>query len=343
MKLERAVAEEGKRQRHKLRLEKAEAERIARLPTPMDFADLLEAQVEQIEMTHDDFSIPSAGATLVLGASKAGKTLLTLQTLLSVAMNEPLFGYCKPRVCGPTMLIETDDTNAIASVQSVAKKSGGPKQTPFSLVSKVEYTLGTEMRDWLADTIKDRGLKMIGIDSYTSLRGSKAAGGDVVKTESGDFRMLDQLGIDLGCSILILHHVGISGAGRDWDMSAAGSFGVGQAVRGMIHVERFRELPDAGERLIRLRGRHGADESMVLRLDKERLAYDWVLSGSAAEHFPVLKTISTEIGTAVFGPKELAQATGLSRQQVTRIIAKLVYSDALRREGRGQYRIAKLV
>ena len=67
----------------------------------------------------------------------------------------------------------------------------------FSLVSDTTLRLTPAFIAWLRTEAQERKLKAIIID-YTAIRGARAGGGDVVKVESGEMGMLDQLGKSWG-------------------------------------------------------------------------------------------------------------------------------------------------
>jgi hypothetical protein len=95
----------------------------------------------------------------------------------------------------------------------------------------------------------------------------------------------------------------------------------------------------APERLVRIQGRHAEAAQVLLRFQKDTLDYEFVLKGGAAEFYPVLKQIKSHFGDNDFSPKELYQATGISRATAHRLLTRLYYSDALQKRGYGTYKL----
>lgn len=108
------------------------------------------------------------------------------------------------------------------------------------------------------------------------------------------------------------------------------------ATEGQIVISRFHEI-DGPERLVRMRVRHGDDLEMVLRFRKETLDYEHVLAGCAASSYPLIRQISADFGSRSFGPKELMDATGISRATAHRQISRLSDAGVLAKHGYGEY------
>ena len=202
------------------------------------------------------------------------------------------------------------------------------------------YTFGIQFLEWLEGEIVSRSLKLVILDSYTALRGSRGSGIDIVKAEQTDLTKVDELAKRTGCAILIIHHSSKGSAGLDWSDRAAGTFAMSAATEAQIHVSRFADLDsNAPERLVRVRGRHLEGTEMVLRFRKDTLDHEYVLEGGAAPLYPLLVQIKAAFGTRAFGPKELFLTTGVSRATAGRQIDRLHRAGALTRRGFGDYAV----
>lgn len=110
------------------------------------------------------------------------------------------------------------------------------------------------------------------------------------------------------------------------------------ATEAQSHVSRFAELDsNAPERLVRVRGRHLEGTEMVVRFRKETLDHEHVLEGGASPIYPLVLQLQTTFGTQTFAPKELCQATGVSRATAHRQIDRLCRAGALTKRGFGEY------
>ena len=306
-------------------------------PKVIAYRELLEVQTEVGQMLFDGFPEPAKGATLKIGASRSGKTLLAVQEALSIASGKALFDYYRVLKPGPVMIVEQDDPAGAAGIKQIVERFKPKSDLPLYVVEKMPFGFGPALIDWLGNQIAKLSLRLIVLDSYTALRGSHGPGIDIVKVEQTELSQLDALGKEAGSAIEIIHHESKGAAGLDWASLGAGTFAMHMAVEGLIQVSRFRDL-DGPERLVRIRARrHPADVYLVLRFRKDTLDHEWILESSAAELYPIMKQIQAEFDPKEpFGAKELSQATGVSRAHAYRQIDRLRFAGAIRKLGRGE-------
>jgi hypothetical protein len=286
--------------------------------------------------------MPTPGAVLIVGAKKSGKTILAVQTAIAIAARERyLWGQCKINQPGPTLVLEQDDPAGEASLQLIVASSPIPtKGIPFRWECTKNLVIGPDLLYTLEREIREHGLRYVVLDSYTALRPRRKAHTDIVKDEMEDFRCLDDLGKRLNCTIAILHHISHGNAAKSWSERAGGTFGVGLAVEGQIFIDKFPELGiDAPERLVRVEVRHGGSSARVLRFRKETQDYEYVVEGTAAEHWPMLVDLKRHFPSQPFTPKDLFLEMGLSRATSTRIITRLMAAGIIHKVSYGSYRL----
>ena len=236
-------------------------------------------------------------------------------------------------------MIEQDDPAGAASIKDILQRSPVPvKGIPFYLAPRVPFTFGLQLLEWLESQITEKALRMIVLDSYTALRGSRSAGVDIVKAEQNDLTTMDELAKRTGCALAIIHHSSKGSAGLDWSDQAAGTFAMSAATEAQIHVSRFKDLDiTAPERLVRIRGRHLGGTEMVLRFRENTLDHEHVLEGGAASLYPLLMSLQTVFAGRAFSPKELSHETGISRATAHRQLDRLHRANALIKRGFGEY------
>lgn len=311
------------------------------VPQVLSVADLLALDVPAPAMLIEGL-LPTRGACLTVGFSKSGKSVLATQVAIAVASGKPLFDFYRILEPGPALLLEQDDPGASASVKDILQHSPiAVDGIPFYLTPKVPFPFDERLFSWLEAQICSLSLRLVVLDSYTCLRGSRPSGVDIVKLEHSDMTMLDELAKRTGCTILVIHHGSKGSIGKDWSVQAAGTFAMSAAVEALVHVSRFDDLEsNAPERLVRVRGRHIEGTEMVTRFLKPTLNYEHILEGAASVHYPVLLQIKSKFGTSTFGPKELSHETGLSRATANRQIERLYRGGALAKRGFGEYAVA---
>jgi RecA-family ATPase len=280
-----------------------------------------------------------AGASLIVGPAKSGKTLAAVQIGIATASGTSLFGFYNVLNPGPVMFIEQDDPAGAGSIKTILERSRvSVSGIPFHSVAGVPYEFGAEFLEWLESQIVRLKLRLVVIDSYTAMRGSRPKGVDIVKAEQSDLTQMDALAKRHNCALLIIHHSSKGSAGLDWSEKAAGTFAMSAATESQMFISRFPELDGASpERLVRIRGRHSEDLEMVLRFRKETLDYEHVLEGGAACLYPAVVQLRSAFGTQSFSPKDMAHATGLGIATVHRHISRLYRANALQKRGYGEY------
>ena len=152
-------------------------------PQILSVADLLALQVPPPSMLVESI-VPGSGATLVVGAPKSNKTLLSVQIGIAVASGNPVCDYYRVLQPGPVLMVEQDDPAGAASIKDILQRSPVPVEgIPFFLAPRVPFTFGLQFVEWLEERICDRALRLVVLDSYTALRSSRGAGIDIVKAE----------------------------------------------------------------------------------------------------------------------------------------------------------------
>jgi len=307
-------------------------------PPVLSVADILKLDVPEASMMIDRV-LPAAGASLIVGAAKSGKTLAAVQMAISVASGAPLCDYYRVLKCGPVLVVEQDDPSGAASIKTILQRSAiSVTGIPFHLVTAVPYQFGPEFLEWLESQIVKLGIQFAVLDSYTALRGARPKNVDIVKAEHGDLNLMDALAKRTNCAMSIIHHSSKGSAGLDWSEKAAGTFAMSMATESQIFISRFPDLEGAApERLIRIRGRHSEDLEMVLRFKKESLSYEHVLEGGAAPFYPLVQQLKTAFGTKPFSPKDVTHQTGASIATAHRQISRLDHAGAIQKRGYGEY------
>lgn len=311
-------------------------------PVALSVADVLCLQAlphqELIEKT-----LPVSGAFLIVGTHKSGKTVFAVQAAIAVASGHPFMDNYRVLDKGGVILVEQDDPAGDLSMKSYLEASPVPVSgIPLYLFVRIPYTFGLQFIQWLESEIQEKQARLVILDSYTALRPHRKPGTDIVKVESDEMRLLNALGKKHNCLIATISHDSKGSFGMDWSDRTAGTYAMGAAVEGQLHISRFRDLLDkAPERLVHIRMRHGADYQSVVRFRVPTLDYETVIEGEAASMFPELLGIYSEFGDRPFSPKDLYQSTGVSRATASRNIARLKASGALSRRGTGDYAIAR--
>lgn len=91
-------------------------------PQVLSVADILALDIPEASMLIEGV-LPSAGASLVVGPAKSGKTLVASQMGIAVASAASLFGkYCVLNP-GPVLFVEKDDPAGEGSLKTILQRS----------------------------------------------------------------------------------------------------------------------------------------------------------------------------------------------------------------------------
>jgi len=310
-------------------------------PKVLTVENVMQAETHKPEMLVETV-VPIPGVVLVVAPHKTGKTLLSLQIAMSAAAAVPVCDYYRVLKPGPVLFIEKDDPGGLASIQDILQRTKLPiAGAPFYTVTEIDMNLAAGFILWLEAEIVARNLRLVVIDSYTAIRAAHTSGGDLVKREAEDLRLLDQLAKKHGITILLVHHYSKGSVNHDWSERSAGSYAMGAMSEAQIVMTRYPDLASsAPERLVRVRGRHLAGTDVVLRLDPETLAFEHVLEGGAAPFYPEIQQLRTAFGQATFSPKSISVELGVARASAHRLIGRLLAAGAVRKAGYGEYLLA---
>jgi hypothetical protein len=245
------------------------------------------------------------------------------------------------------LIVEVDDPSGEKSIKEYLAASPAFRETddwPIHIVTDCPHEFGQEFLDWLEGQIIKLDLKLVLLDSYTALRPSRPRGIDIVKVERAELALMDSLAKSHNCTFLVIHHPSKGASGLDWSDSAAGTFAIGAAAEGQIHISRFKDLSvTAPERLVRARGRHYSGFEGVLRFRPETLDYELVMQGAASSLFGELVMLYSTFHGGSFTPNMMTLEMGLPRATAHRHIARLLEAGAIKKTGYGKYRIAETV
>jgi hypothetical protein len=291
--------------------------------------------------------IPMPGAILVVGSHKSGKTALSVQTAIAVASGCDLFNQFPILEEGAVLIVEKDDPSGQSSLQQYLRTAPAMAVTahwPIHVNVNVPFPFGPYFLGWLESRISELKLKLVVLDSYTALRPHRTRGADIVKVEQEELSQIDSVGKRLECTLMVIHHDSKGSHGMDWSDRTAGTYAMGAATEGQIHISRFADLPvTARERLVRFRGRHFSGFEGVLRFREDTLDYELAIEGPASCLFSEVLSLKNAFGEGVFSPKMIMLDTGMSQATAHRTIGRLLLAGALQKMGYGQYSLTKAV
>jgi hypothetical protein len=276
------------------------------------------------------------GLTILAGRPKIGKSWMSLDIAVAVAVGRFCLGERKPEQ-GDVLYAALDDNRR-------------------RLQRRLDRILPTFKGTWperLTLTTKWRRLDQGGVDDIAEWADSvpaprlvildTLAGVKPIKTQQGyelDYAALEglhRLANERGFGILILHHTRKMEAEDPLD-TVSGTLGLAGCADTILVIARNSQ----GTTLY-LRGRDIEEAEHAVSFSKETCR--WTILGNAdevrrshqrAEILTALRT-THEQGGGAMSPEEIASATGMKRGNVDRLLGKMMTDGEVKRAERGRY------
>lgn len=278
--------------------------------------------------------LPTRACTLLSAHPKAGKSTLAMTLCHSVALGTPLFGKYPTRRTNVLYWIPDDgNTERLGRAWRAVAGLDAP-ETMFFNTERHELPTGF---GFLKAKIAEHKIGLVVVDTYTSIR--SAAGFDFVRDQYNDMRQFGGLAEETGATIIVIHH-SAKGSIGDVNESAvikapAGSYGMTAGPDLLWTVTKLEH----SERLISLSGRDTDDFAVVFRRDEDK-KLRFVIDGPPAQHWPRIREASFHLEDAVFSPKTLGEALGLTARQGRRIVQQWFFDDVVVKRA-GEYAFAE--
>ena len=229
-----------------------------------------------------------AGAYILAGAPKIGKSFLVAQLAYHVSMGLPLWGY--PVHKGTVLYLALEDDHR--RLQGRLYRMFGTEGTDNLLFAVYAKQLGVGLEEQLKKFVREHpNTKLIIIDTLQKIR---EAGGDKY-SYANDYEVvgkLKRLADDCGVCLLLVHHTRKQQADDKFDM-ISGTNGLLGAADGAFLLQKEKRTD--GSAVLDVAGRDQQDQRFYLTKDKERLI--WTLERTETEAWteppdPVLEAIA---------------------------------------------------
>lgn len=278
-----------------------------------------------------------AGLTLLIGASKVGKSFFAAKMACAIATGQDFLGFETKQGAILYLALE-DDEQGFAER---AKQFGGLDIAPGQLISVTgffpPFDRGgiEELEKWL-DTRPDT--QAIFIDTIGRVRGA-LPGKDRYAEEYALYGGLQRWALDKDIALVLLHHTN-KGKHDDFLDRASGTMGVAGSADSYLDLSRERGREEG---VLRTTSRFTTEVELALKFDKQ--SANWTSQGDLWEHEiyvtrkAVLDAISEAGGEADL--PTILQNTGISRRGTESLLKRMVADNTIRRVRRGFYASGK--
>jgi hypothetical protein len=305
----------------------------ARRPKIGNAADLQRRVFPEIRYIVPGILAP--GLTLFAGKPKIGKSWFCLDIALCVAGDRPCLGDVK---CdhGDVLFIGLED-NERRLQKRIAKLLPSSIAWPHRFHYATEWSRANEgglqaIRDWCQCAPMP---KLIVVDVLAAFRGERRASQNQYEGDYAAIKDLQQIAMDFGIGIMVVHHTRKAGADVDRFDLVSGTLGLSGAADTALILDR-----DAiGYRLYG-RGRDIEEVDKAVEFNKETCR--WKLLGEAAEiRRSDERTAILEVlfeADQPMSPSEVASALGIKPNNIKQLLYKMAKDRAvIKFPGRGGY------
>jgi hypothetical protein len=276
----------------------------------------------------------SEGITLIAGPPKVGKSWLSLNLGLSIALGEPVLGSI-PVESGPVLYLALEDTPR--RLQSRMGKVLAGKQAPARLTldtwcPPLPQGGDAYIAEWLDANPTAR---LVVVDVFAKVRGVAPVGSSAYDADYSAIGRIKHLADSYGVAVLLVHHVR-KAASEDFLAEVSGTNGLAGAADAVLVLKRARAQ---GDGVLSITGRDVDEMEIPVRFDPETGSWS-KLDGSVEDYtlrdtrLAVTRLLRDHPGLR---PAGIAEALELDPAAVRQTCTRMAKDGQLRRDPGGAY------
>jgi DNA-binding NarL/FixJ family response regulator len=278
--------------------------------------------------------ILAEGLNLLAGAPKLGKSWFALNLAVAVAAGGKALGHVDVEA-GDVLHVALEDP-ARRMKDRLRKVLAGSAPSPRLTVSIECPPIpngGAERIGAWCDARTDA--RLVVVDVFARVRGKSDPRTDRYEADYHAAGALKDLADRHGVAVLLVHHTRKQDA-SDWIDSVSGTQGLAGAADAVLVLTRARNTRQA---VLKLTGRDVAEAEYAMELDAS-LGLWTMLDGPAADlelSEERRRIVAAVRDTEGLGPKQIAEATGLSHDVVKQLVRRMVDAGQIDTDGAGHY------
>lgn len=279
------------------------------------------------------------GMTLFAGAPKLGKSWMALGWLISVASGCRAMGSIECEqgdVLG--LMLEDNERRLQRRLRQLQLADIPDRLTLLTDWPTLDNDCCGEIEAWIASVEKPR---LIVIDVFARVRGTK---GHKENDYDADYRqaaMLQSIAINHNLAVVIIHHTRKMAADDPFD-EVSGTRGLTGAADSVLVLKRDVATQHV---VIYGRGRDLEEVETAMQFDKETGA--WSIMGAAWQIADTVerREIQEALGRSVdpMSPTEIGERLGKSRQNIQKMLHKMLEDGKVEQISRGRYALVSMV
>ncbi len=294
-------------------------------------------QLMATEFPEPRWAVPgilSEGVNLLAGPPKVGKSWMSLGLAISVAAGGRALDTLDVEP-GPVLYLALEDTPRRLKTRMGKLLGGSPAPHNLTLATTCPTLPAggdTAITSWL-DT--HPGARMVVLDVFAKMRGTPPAGMSAYDADYTAVGRAKRIADEYGVALVLVHHVRKMGS-DDFLETVSGSNGIAGAADAVLVLKRGRNQADA---VLNVTGRDIDEAEYALTFHSTSGTWQ-LLDGPASDHTlhetraTIQRYLREHPGT---GPKTIAEATRLDREQVKKTCQRMAADGQLRATTGGRY------
>jgi AAA domain len=290
--------------------------------------------------------IPAEGATLICSKPKVGKSWLVLDVAISATMDRFVLGDLKAKQ-GDVLYLALEDSHRrlqsrMTRVLGAFRETWPPGLTLATAWARVDQGGCEDIRTWVLERrAAGRSVSFVAIDVLKIMRPPPKSGQTPYDADYDAVRALQQLSLELGIAILIIHHTRKAEADDLMD-KVSGTYGIVGAGDTIIVIDR-----QTNGMVFDVRGRDVEANTFAVEFNKALCR--WTILGDAeAVHQSQERKVILAIFRQADGPLSAAEVIDAgtrmeiwtsppSHEAAKKMLQRLAAEGVLQKAGRGKY------
>ncbi|MDR7301833.1 AAA family ATPase [Haloactinomyces albus] len=278
--------------------------------------------------------IVAEGVNLLAGPPKVGKSWMSLGLAIEVASGGKAFDMLDVEP-GPVLYLALEDTPRRLKTRMSKLLDGKPAPAGLTLATSCPTLTQGGDEAIIAWLEAHTDARMVVLDVFAKMRGTPPAGMSAYDADYAAVSRAKRIADAYGVALVLVHHVRKMGS-DDFLETVSGSNGIAGAADAVLVLKRGRNQADA---VLNVTGRDIDEAEYALTFHSHSGAWQ-LLDGPASDHTlhttraTIQRYLREHPGT---GPKAIAEATGLDREQVKKTCQRMASDGQLHATSGGRY------
>lgn len=212
---------------------------------------------------------------MLCGASKIGKSWMSLQLAVSVSSGKDFLGFQVRK--SNVLYLALEDTERRIYERTMLVLNGSPMPEGLSFMTRA-FTLSDGLLDELTEMVKSTGAKLTIIDTLQMIRGGLSNKESLYGYDYREMALLKSLADDLGIAVLAVHHTRKTGDSDRFN-TISGTTGIMGASDGSLILYKKGRSEDKA--YLDVVGRDVEEQEYVILWDKEK--HIWEMEETKAQ------------------------------------------------------------